>query len=339
MTQKATSPALRWQKLPRNRQFLIALRLASARQALWKRRFANVQNIGAGFRTRGKDAIEYEEVVLRFVVTAKRGRIRQGKIPKTIRVLWKFGRQRRALDVPTDVFVHHRGKLHDGFIGTVSDGRSFRGSACCVCQDADQPNEPTYLLSCHHVLTGSILDANNPPRPIPGTKITRNGALAGPCTLAGDLAPGPGAYAMDAAFLRLDLPTSATAIAGYWDQVRPQRMAKLDEIPDPQATLGIFSYRGMIPARYVGMFPNMDVEIRPGIHVRFEYVTECEANTKEGDSGAALMDDKGVVFGVHFYGGRSDKFVNGYSLAIPTWTIVGSSHYFSRNFVVANPHP
>ncbi|MCL4177392.1 MAG: hypothetical protein KJ072_06565 [Verrucomicrobia bacterium] len=144
---------------------------------------------------------------------------------------------------------------------------------------------------------------------------------------------------MDAAFLRLELPTSRAAIDGFWSQVKPRRMAAMGEVPDATRTLGIFSFRGMISARFVGVFPNMDVEIRPGTRVRFEYVMESAANTKEGDSGASLMDAKGVIFGLHFYGGKSQQFVDGYSLAIPIWSIVGRSDYFGRRFALANPHP
>jgi hypothetical protein len=33
----------------------------------------------------------------------------------------------------------------------------------------------------------------------------------------------------------------------------------------------------------------MDVEIRPGVFVPFEYVTECEADTEDGDNGGDFV--------------------------------------------------
>ena len=328
-----------WKRLSQKRQLQVALQVAFRRAKEWKRRFANVCNIGAGFRTSGTETVNQREVVLRFIVGAKRKRIKKGKIPATIRVVWCLGRRRRTLAIPTDVFEHDIGTLHSPFIGTVPDGRRFFGSACCILEDRDNPGHSKYLLSCHHVLTGSCLNDADPLQPIPETRITRSDLPVGPCVLAGTLRPDRGKFAMDAAFLSLELPTSMPSLAGFWGQVKPSRLARFSEAPDDGQTCGIFSFRGMIPARFVAVFPNMEVEVKQGHKITFEYVIETIAETKEGDSGAALMDDNGVVYGLHFFGGVSPQFNALYSLAIPIWTIVGKSNYFHRNLALVGLHP
>ncbi len=301
-----------WSTLDATAQFRLALEVATRRLPLWRRRYPNVVAAGAGYRLRGNS--RQEEICVRIVVERKwagrpRGAKRAGTVPSLLRVALPGGRGRHAL-IPVDVVERPRGRpagtlaLTDG-VRVLDGGQNLgAGSICCLVRDAQRPGD-RYLLSCHHVLTGSGAQPDFSPDPDALTALPDGEVIA---TLA-QWAPlrFDTGFGTDAALARVVEP-QVTDMTAWGRGIR--RIGALAELPRPLFLLARRSTNTANgqPIKRTAPLPAMMVGV--DVNMRFNYgnrqvgirrVIQYEAATEGGDSGAALVGADGSLYGMHFY--------------------------------------
>jgi hypothetical protein len=319
----------RWAGLDLGTQFRTALAVARRRGPGWVRQFDNVVSVGAGFRLRGAQDELVREVCLCFSVSRKWAdtRRRPQKIPAHVAAMAVQGGRRVRVLIPTDVAEFKRGapqaarSLTEG-ITTRSHGQPHDlAAACCLVEDAGLPGQ-RYLLTCYHAFVPDLQ------RPIPAGMDAADDA-GGAIGLLAEAASASGPRAVDAALVSVD--AAGLDAVSCWGLAITQRAGALDieDLPNrgPLWVLGrrIAPASGAGPAetriepvraqfrQYIVVRTEFDYAGTAGRVFVFDEVIEYQAATRPGDSGAALVDSQGLLYGMHFYGFGG----NGYAFTAP----------------------
>jgi len=308
-----------WQAIPVSERMKIALAIARRRGPDLRRRYPNVLSVGAGFRSRSRVAIA-DEVCLRYWVSRKLKRWRPGLIPGEITAYVARRGRRSLVRIPTDVTEFRGGRPHrDLTAGIVSKsgGKLIEyGSACCLVTRARTPRE-LYLLTCYHVMSP---DMSVPTREVSCIDCSDNSQLGVLATLANTNTPGD---PVDAELISIQPGLAPLAV---WGRTAASKASDADlstlttatsvllvrqHIP-PSAGGGT-PRQGPIPATFQSILPTNDFEY-PGVGTyTFQDTIEYTADVHGGDSGSALIDCNGKLYGMHFYG--MGDF--GYALSAP----------------------
>lgn len=319
----------RWAALDLGSQFRTALAVARRRGPAWVRQFDNVVSVGAGFRLRGAQDELVREVCLCFGVARKwvDTRQRPQKIPCHVAAMAEQGGRRVRVLIPTDVATFKRGAPQA--VRSLTDGLNSRrhgqpqdlAAACCLVEDAGLPGQ-RFLLTCYHAFVPDLR------RPLPAGMDATDDAGAAIGLLA-EAASASGPRAVDAALVSVD--AAGVDAVSVWGLNITQRANAFDieDLPNrgPLWVLG----RRVAPASAAGPAEVRSEPVRARfrqyivVRTRFDYagtagrsfvfgeVIEYQAATRPGDSGAALVDDRGLLYGMHFYGFGG----NGYAFAAP----------------------
>lgn len=317
-----------WSDLSTVERFQIALEVARRRGHALVKAIDNVVSVGAGFRLRGSENDLVDEVCLCFLVRRKWAdrRMRAQKIPEFVAAYTNVHGKRIRVLIPTDVSEFKGGEPHSALnltsgITSRSGGSPMDlGSACCLVRNAAFPSE-RYLLSCYHVFSKTL---DRPPQS--GIDCIAGGALIGSAI---DAASAIGSAALDAALVRVDDP-SITEMS-VWGLAPSQRATDFDiaqlagrgqlfvlgrQVAPAVGGLPEEVRSDPIPAFLRALIPvptEYDYRATAGRTFVFSDTIEYKAAVRPGDSGAALVDTQGMVYGMHFFG--RDGF--GYSLSAP----------------------
>lgn len=317
-----------WSTLNAAQRFQVALAVARRRGRAFRKAIDNVVSVGAGFRLRGPENALVEEVCLCFMVRHKWAdrRTRVQKIPGYVTAYALVQGRRVRVRIPTDVSEFKGGDPHavlnltDGILSRVHGDVKEFGAGCCLVRNAAIPNE-RYLLSCYHVFSKTLA---RPPET--GIDCIANDVVIGPISAA---ARADGPAALDAALILVDDETIQDV--SVWGQMPRSRATDFDIESLPMRgqlfilgrrvapAVGNISeeIRGRpIPAAFRAVLPNStdyDYRATAGRFFTFADTIEYVANVRPGDSGAALVDSAGMLYGMHFFG--RGQF--GYALAAP----------------------
>jgi len=311
-----------WQELDRKEQWSIARRVAARRHAEFRRRFRNVESVGVGFRTQGKEGTLTKEVCLRFHVTEKQDVEKAQRIPPTILAWRQTASGRQPVRIPTDVECYSGFKLEaniDLGVGVVAKGNhgpSVNGSVCCMVSNPDYP-ESRYLLGCHHVFARSKGLPGRRPDPLSEIWMKVDGGYQRVAVLYRytNLTPGGNKYGMDAALATVREHTPSPEIHGE----RPLKVMSPGDLPPLRFNL--VGSQGVLNAEYVDEVYGTTIPYGDGVHVRLRTALLYRAATGNGMSGAALLAVDGTLMGMHI--GRWDTTQGGYRTghAIPSWEL------------------
>lgn len=316
----------RWSDLSTVEQFQIALGVARRRGRVLTRTFDNVVSVGAGFRLRGDANDLVDEVCLCFLVRRKWAdrRTRTQKIPQFVVAYANVRGKRLRVSIPTDVSEFKGGapqsalNLTSGVMSTIGGNPMDLGSVCCLVRNAALPNE-RYLLSCYHVFSRTL---DRPPQA--GIDCSAGGVAIGSTI---DAASAIGTSALDAALVRVDDP--ATTEISVWGLAPSRRATDFDieqmvgrgqlfvlgrQVAPAAGGLPEEARSDPVPAVFRQIIPvptEYDYRATAGRTFTFSETIEYKAAVRPGDSGAALVDTQGMVYGMHFFG--RDGF--GYSLS------------------------
>jgi hypothetical protein len=228
--------------------------------------------------------------------------------------------------IPTDVSEFAGGRPHAAIdltegVLSMSNGDPMEfGSACCLVRDSAIPTN-RYALSCYHVFSRTL--ARSLPQ---GIDCVANGKTIGPVKYA---ARAEGRSALDAALVRVDDQTISDI--SVWEILVNTKAHDFDvESLPSRGPLFVLGRRvapavgGLaelirsrpVPATFRALIPApMDFDYREtaGRYFTFADTIEYVAAVRPGDSGAALVDSTGMLYGMHFFG--RNQF--GYALAVP----------------------
>lgn len=310
-----------WSRLSRTTQFHIALAVARRRGRELMKRYPNVLGVGAGYRALSQTALPIQEVCLRFLVNRKwKRRISgAGSIPRRIRAQVSYRGRPVKVAIPTDVSEFRGGKPHadlDVTAGITSrKGGTQReyGSACCLVYNRSHAHE-RYILSCYHVFSPGL---NEPPGTI-DCIVSPSGPVVGSMLEMAD--PSRPVGAVDAA-LTLVKDASIDGLVSSGNAIRG--CATDYDIANLPAQSQLYVYGranaarpGPLPGAFHSYFPNplpFDYRSTAGKVLYFSDTLEYVASVKPGDSGAAVADANGTLYGMHFYG----KDNIGYAFSAP----------------------
>jgi hypothetical protein len=306
-----------WSRLDRTTQFRIAVDVATRRGAALARQHASVLSVGAGLRSCDRSRFPSDEVCLRFLVGRKWKTRRAGGVPARIVAVARLGGRRVRLDIPTDVSEFGGGSPHafvdlSGGIASRNAGRPVdHGAACCMVHNPAMPGE-RYLLSCYHVFSPSLSDA-------PSSALDCVGPLGSPLGQVLEVAnPDAPSGGLDAALVLLDDPTLDSLPT--WGQVPRRRATDVDIGRLAEAgPLSICARRvapaidpgdavtrsGPLPAAFQSYFPHplpFDYRATAGRFLSIAGTLQYVSPVLPGDSGSAVLDGAGVLFGMHFFG-------------------------------------
>lgn len=310
-----------WNRLGKRTQLRIALDVARVRGEILRKKFANVVGIGAGFRTTGQEPSIEAEVCLRFLVRKKWRRHRQTttSVPRYIAAYPAIRNKRTRVQIPTDVSEFRGGGPHATLdltsgIETFSNGSPVEyGAACCLVCDA---NAQRYVLTCYHVF---VPDMQYP------ADAGSSCVVSATSTQIGDMKDAADPSALDAALAAVE-DTNVTT-APVWSQSPVSRASDYDlttlvdhpalyvfaRATTPPGTTSHMRRTGPLDAQFVSILP-MHSFPYPGVGTfTFSDVIEYKATVFPGDSGSAVMDGDGKLFGMHFYGQGN----LGYALSAP----------------------
>jgi hypothetical protein len=275
-----------------------------------------------------------DQVCIRFIVRSKVDKALLGgdrgprPIPDSIPARATVRGRRVTVRIPTDIQADSPGRLHalmdatDGVrvVDSLNPANRCIGSFCCVVRNKKAAAE-RYLLTCRHVLcvalapTGGLVPTDD------GQVSHRvsNAAIADHYDEA-DLGDGSTTYGCDAALGVMTTPD----LPVIWATV-PGRVAKPLDVPSglkvyvprKQPTSPVRA--GPLAATGYELQFDRPIQVQPGLWVRFEAVVTYFAATEPGDSGSALIDDTGALFGMHFY-----ESGQGVSHAIPAYILFKS---------------
>lgn len=317
-----------WSQLGTVERFRIALSLARRRGRALTKAIDNVVSVGAGFRLRGSGNDLVDEVCLCFLVRRKwaDGRNRAQKIPEFFITYAKVDGKRIRVHVPTDVSEFKGGaaqsllNLTSGVMSRAAGNPMDLGSACCLVRNAALANE-RFLLSCYHVFARTL---ERPPQA--GIDCVSGATVIGSAI---DAASPIGSLALDAALVRVDDP--AITMLSVWGLAPSRRATDFDieqiadrgqlfvlgrQVAPAVAGLPEEMRTDPVPAFFRAIFPQpteYDYRATAGRSFAFSGTLEYKAAVRPGDSGAALVDTHGMVYGMHFFG--RDDF--GYALSAP----------------------
>lgn len=303
-----------WSRLEPGTQFRIALEVARKRGIALSGRYANVISVGAGFRSRREHDRPVAEVCLRFLVSRKWKRNRAGRnpIPPHIRARLRIRGKVRSVLIPTDVSEFHGAPqksldLTGGITSRLRAAKLDHGTACCLVRNAQSPGE-RYVLTCYHVLSPSMSES-------PGETdciSSADGGIIGPMLEIAD--PDGPSIALDAALVLVeDQTVDQTRI---WSRMPMSRATDFDiSALGTQSILYVHARRSTpgqpggtrtspLAAYFQSVFPTFPFDYRStaGRYFSFPYTLQYVSNTRPGDSGAAVMDARNKLYGMHFYG-------------------------------------
>ena len=323
-----------WGRLPAPQQLRIVRTLVQQRGPAWMKRWPALRALGAGYRLRrkhdGSGALEVvREVCICFFVQRKwkTNRAHPLKLPSHVQARPVLHGRRIAVRIPTDVEALPSGgpqadaaNLTAGICVTSPGISPVLGSACAVVKTADGAH---HLLTCAHVVSRQLA------QPSVGT-ICKT-ADQTPIGSVFDVASSTGDHAVDAVLVRIDDPAFRGIL--QWGN-RIQKRAT----PSDVAALGMQGGLQVLVRKSVPLHGGnpeirpepMDAEFRchiqypmPLSYARiggttrvFAELIQYVANTRPGDSGAAVINQKGTLVGMHFWGGD-----NGTGYAIPAWAL------------------
>lgn len=291
-------------------QFRIATEVARRRGPALARAFPNVVAVGAGFRALSTTELPVDEVCLRFLVSRKwkRGHGRGSAIPRRIRASVTLRGRKLVLDIPTDVSEFRAGRPHAtldvtrGITTYAAHGPRDVGAACCLVRNAEQPGE-RYVLSCYHVFSPSLTE-------LPGAircRVSPGGPAIGPLLEIAD--PDGPDVALDAA-LALVEDSAVTALSCHARRLTSRATDYDLSVLVDQTQLYVYARggagrRGPLDAFFQSLFPNpvaFDYRATAGRVLYFSDTLQYVAPVQPGDSGAAVADATGKLYGMHFYG-------------------------------------
>lgn len=309
----------RWAQLDENTRFRIAMDVARRRGADLGRLSANIIGVGAGFRLRGREPELVSEVCIRFLVRRKwqAPPARATRIPGHILAYPLIDGRRVRVRIPTDVSELSEGSPHaaldltSGLVSRHHGTPQSYGSACCAVSSAATP-ERKYLLSCHHVFSPTM--SATLPQQV-DCIVSDSGQRIGPLVVA---ASTRGPQAMDAALVRMeDDDIDTVSMWGRWPVSRAtdfdlseihqrgplfvlcrQQVPAIDAQPPELRTQAL-------EVRFVGVTFHpivFDYRSIAGKRFRFGYTIQYVGALRPGDSGAALIDSGGMLYGMHFFG-------------------------------------
>ena len=339
-----------WDRLSERQQLKLARDVVARRRKAWMAANPNLLAISAApHRTRGRGITFRLErgVVIRFYVRDKppsrdahdfeRRVGKAGEIPATIAALYRQGRQKARVAVPTDVY-HEAGCLHAGaqrfvFYGQTPDPSLWvKGSASCLLKVADF-GDSQFLLGCNHVFCGS--DASPTLQAVPGTIVQMGDDRInlGQPACVGNFPSGPDGYALDAALV--DVSDQISALPTLLRSGRIKTLALTGQYPLTGTQLTILSPNGEKTATYDHPVDNITLPAQGykngSYDLKFRSLLSYTAPCQDGDSGSAVIDVAGTLFGMHFYGPSADQAVNGMSYAFHISDLVGGKNYHLHN--------
>ncbi len=335
MSQAGTTLSI--EALSEKEQREILARVARSLSRRLRERLPNVVSVGAGYRVR--EGTRTQEPVLQVLVAKKwKAKGRKGEVPRVVTAYLRRGRARVRVRVPTDVDPVGEGgpqaavTLSGGIwarcdpVGLITADKYLSGAVAAVVT-RDPPDGRQFLLSCHHVLTCSMLrnafyggwDA------LEGARAeVPSAAVVGPTVRWTTLSPGGTRYGMDAALAQV---WASGGVSSSVQGVRPLAVATEDAALD---TARLFTPRGSIPCDFASVQADLSLPYDAQTRIRFRqliryFPTNATAN---GDSGSPLVDSKRTLLGMHVWGGEiADKETGtpravGY--AVPAWALFSS---------------
>ncbi len=330
-----------WEHLDNSERLRIAVAVARRRGAEWIRTYDNVVSIGAGFRLSGEREERVDEVCICFLVRHKwsTSSNRQQKIPAFIIARPVVRGRQFSVRIPTDVSEFKGGApqatedISSGIASRFNGNRLDLGSVCCQVRNAKIPDE-RYLLTCLHVFSSSM---QSPP-PLGLDCQTDTGVFLGPLD---DTANPFGSTAVDAALVRITNPSiDGIALWGFTPSAKAtdydlENLALKNDLfvlarEVAPAADGMRALRRTqpLPARFTKVITSSAAyTYGRGRHFWFSDTIEYQAAVRPGDSGSALVDTDGILYGMHFYG--RGQF--GYALSAPRLFDPG---VFSLNIVI-----
>jgi len=318
-----------WDHLDDAVRFQIALAVARRRGAEFCG-VGNVVSVGAGFRLRGQGHNLVPEVCLRFMVKRKWSdkRARPSKIPPVIRAYPLLDGRRRLVLIPTDVSEFSAGEPHAAV--NLTAGITSRqggvgleyGAVCGLVRNVLQPSQ-RYLLSCYHVFSPRLLQ---PPPPELDCITSANDVRIGDVFSA---AQAEGVNGLDAALVLVD--DAAMDSVSVWGRSIRSRATDFDvsvmhergpfyvlgrQTAPQVGSLPTVTRDDALPVQFAGFFPRtlpFDYRATAGRTYDFAGTIQYVGDVRPVDSGSALIDGAGMLYGMHFYG----EGTLGYALAAP----------------------
>lgn len=307
-----------WEALNRSTRFKLALAVARRRGPAFVRAFDNVVSVGAGYRLRGTGENLQDEICLCFFVRRKWTdvRARAQKIPAFVAAYPTLRGKRVRVLVPTDVSELRGGtpqsvlNLTSGVTSQAAGAPMDFGSVCCRVRNVAIPRE-RYLLACYHVFSSSL--KRPPQRGV--ACVADDQTPLGPVSEAADPT---GASAIDAALVGLD--DASIQDISLWGLAPNRRATDFDigELPD-RGQLFVLGRRVAPPANGLPAqvrsepLPAFFRAVLPG-PTEFDYRTtarrtfffadtiQYRSAVRPGDSGSAVVDVTGMLYGMHFFG-------------------------------------
>jgi hypothetical protein len=316
-----------WQDLGRGDRFQIALAVARRRGAAWVRAYDNVVSTGAGFRLSGDREERVDEICLCFLVRRKWSTLRERpqKIPSFIVARPVLRGRRLFVRIPTDVSKFKGGApqaiqdMTRGVTSRLNGNRLDFGSTCCQVRNA-RIAEERYLLTCFHAFSSSL---RRPPQDGLDCEAD-DGTFLGPLD---DTADPTGSSAVDAALVRLT--NAAIDDISLWGFAPSTRATDFDlenlalrgdlfvlarQVAPAAGGLPALVRSGPLAATFTKVITSSTAyAYGPGRSFSFADTIEYKAAVRPGDSGSALVDTAGMLYGMHFYG--RGEF--GYALSAP----------------------
>lgn len=297
---------LTWLELDECTQREVLERLAKTRGARYRREFQELASVGFGYkRVKGE---KLPQLCFAFLVLCKTER--EPQLPKFIRAVVVHRGKRRHVDVPTDVEELGKAKPHAGANaawGVYVASQNYpqinaTGAICCLVRV--EGRSELFALSCHHVLT---LSSELP-----------NGSVANDVLVADRAEHVPFGRLAACSPMKPNKPNqidAALAVVNGDTQwvYNGASVANVERgLVEPRGC-GIFTPRGLEPATYIKTFYDLLLKYPTMSPVRIVAAYQFNASTLPGDSGSAVMDSNGTLYGMHFWGDPARNF----SLAIP----------------------
>lgn len=300
------SARLTWQELDERAQHKVLERLAKTRGARYRREFRELASVGFGYKqVRGE---KLPQLCFAFLVLRKTKRATQ--LPKFIRAVVVHRGKKRHVDVPTDVEELGKAKPQVGanaasgiYVASQNHPQiNATGALCCLVRV--EGRSELFALSCHHVLT---LSSKLP-----------NGSVANDVLVADRAQHVPYGHLATYSPMKPNKPNqidAALAVVNgdtHWVYNGASVATVEMGLVEPRGC-GIFTPRGLEPATYIKTFYDVVLKYPTMSPVRIVAAYQFNASTLPGDSGSAVMDNDGTLYGMHFWGDPARSF----SLAIP----------------------
>jgi Trypsin-like peptidase domain len=313
-----------WARLSTAERLKIAIAVARRRGPELMHRYRGVLSVGAGFRLQNHQPVA-DHVCLRFLVKRKRRRPGKQNIPSAIKTFILRRGKRTSVLIPTDVSELTDGRPHTNFtegIVSQSSGELVEyGAACCVVKDQASPNDK-YLLTCYHVASPNMQVPSGPTYCLNCATNARIGTFQPAVN-----SPTPG-DPLDAALFAIGSNVPPVSVWGHvvtgkatdddlmnLNTTTPLWILGRRQVALSAGDAGIAPRTSPASASFHTVWPSRSYPYPDAGGASFTYADTIEyaASTYPGDSGAALIDGDGTLYGMHFFGDG----VSGYALSAP----------------------